>query len=261
MTISSCNRVFLACERAFCYLFMTVFLFVASSAGYAMPDKNEGHELLIAIQQQSEWEPGVQRQLRQIVLAADGRGQVVKFQDDRPVKIAGFQYSPNDFLIWNEGHYRSFADSYVTEPMDDGLLVEGDPALFGFFFITANEVKIIDVEQNSNLAPSELTALAKHLQALAEKAESLTPEKYYLRAMPLGVGQSREVRDAGAVHCLGSQDLPLVLQQTLTLPLWLFPLDPSQFIRIAEFFHSDHSGEFVYIEHDSGHVFRIDLLH
>ena len=217
--------------------------------------------MLIAVQEQAEWEPGLPRQMRQITLAADGKGQVVVFEDDRPVKIAGFDYSAEAFSRWYKGYYHDFSNNYIEESMTDDLIIEGNPALFSLFFVSPDDVKIIDVEQQGKYSPQALLELVQQLQSLAASASPVALEGYYLRALPFDQGQSQEVQDAHAVSHVKISTLPKEVQQVLLTPLQLIPFNKKRFVRLEKDIGLQEDSGFIYLEHASGNVVRIDLSH
>jgi hypothetical protein len=211
-----------------------------------------------------EWEPGLQRQIRQISIDGDGHGQVATRTDDLVTNIGTFDYQPDELEAWSSKTVSDLSDAYLsTELEDQGLIVEGNPTSYKFFFSWSGQVKIIDAEPAYEMTPVILISLAKQLQTYTQTSNSQFLHKQYLAAVPLGPQQSAEI-----LQLFGSlPDIDRVRQLlnesdrvALDIPVWLTNLQETTRQKIRDAFDIDAGINFLYVKSQTGSVTKMEFV-
>lgn len=201
------------------------------------------------------------RRITQIALAPDGSGQTATLMNDRVEGVGAFRYPVEALSTWRAGRFRSFADYYVDESfMFDGIEVEGSGALDTLFFVGERTIKIIDAEVVAKRVPSGLRALVSQIRQLAIDTERVETAENYVRVVPLGVAQSREVQDAGVEVVTNPHDFPESARQAQAKPLWLFPINREQRASLEKTFGLGRVADFIYLAHSSGQIVRLEVI-
>jgi hypothetical protein len=220
--------------------------------------------MAISVAFYDEWEPGLQREIRQISIDGIGHGQVSTRSDDLVTHVDTFDYLPGDFDTWSAQTVAGLSDAYLsTELEDQGLIVEGNAPSFKFYFAWSGQIKIVDAEPGYSNTPAVLVSLAQQLRTYAKSAHAQPLQAYYLSAIPLGPQQSAEIMhlfgtlpEADSVRQLLHESERVVLD----VPAWMVVLHDNTRQKIMDAFGMDAGSDFQYMKSRTEGVIKMEFV-
>jgi hypothetical protein len=211
-----------------------------------------------------EWEPGMQREIRQVSIDGVGHGQVSTRIDGLVTHIATFVYQPDDFDVLSARTVTKLSETYLSgEHENANLIVEGNPVSYKFFFSWSGQVFIVDAEPGYSKTPAVLLSLAQKLRAYIQSAESQTLHAFYLAATPMSPQQSTEIMrlfgtlpEVESVRQLLNESERIVLD----VPAWLAVLRDDTRQKITDAFGMDTGSDFLYMKSRAGSVIKMEFV-
>ena len=221
-----------------------------SASGPISKSSNAPQPLIIAYQEWPEWEPGLPRVIRQIVLHSDGSGQVAHFMDHSIKELKVFDYTFLFDDIFKGDSFLKYSNSYLL-PEEPGLLVEGYPLTLKLIFCTKNPYKTKIIDCHLEVMPKPLKVTTDQIKNFAAQANRIAILGIYIIAQPLSEQESSEVKSLCTPYSFPTKTLSKLpaLRESLEKPLFLIKIPQDQIADIQEELNLknlfDEAGSFV----------------
>ena len=226
--------------------------FCANSLSASDPigkSSNVTQPLIIAYQEWPEWEPGLPREIRQVVLHSDGSGQVAHFIEHSIKELKVFHHTFLFDDIFKGDSFLRYSNSYLL-PEEPGLLVEGYPLTLKLLFYTNNPLKTKIIDCHLEVMPKSLKVITDQIKNIAAQANRIAIFGIYIVAQPLSEQESSEVKSLCAPYSFPTKTLSKLtaLRESLEKPLFLIKIPQDQIADIQEELHLknlfDEAGSF-----------------
>ena len=203
--VKNCLKMILLYFLLFIYLLLGMFagLVTKSQAGQT---RSTLKPFIVVMQEWYEWESGIPKQLRQLILHSDGNGQEALIRGNDIVELKTFRHT---LLTSTELRLKSFfilKDRYVI-PEDEKFIIEGYPKTFKFIFFIRKSIKLKIIDCQPEVIPEILAKLRADIERVSSCAHHVKRTGIYIVAQPLSKQESSEVLNIIKPHVISSETL------------------------------------------------------